>query len=231
MDNKFVNLYSKNKRSVQEKDVVSLPISITNVYFTNRYNNFIYNTNNENIHYLRFFEKNTKSDFFYFNRYKTIKESLISYLPFDTNHFITQEIVGHSVFVQKIDKKRYFYNKYSSKCFELENILHDDIYYKYFIDKYAKQYTLEFKLYNKEVYLVNMFNTNSIVTIDTMQKFADQFNIKTPKKIKTQIFKKGKKQLDNFYNDYYLNVDNFIYSRNYYVTFYFKNNKILLYKL
>ena len=59
-------------------DVLSLPISITNVYFTNRYNNFIYNTNNENIHYLRFFEKNIKSDFFYFNRYKTIKESLIS---------------------------------------------------------------------------------------------------------------------------------------------------------
>lgn len=231
MDIKFANLYSKNKRTIQENDITSFPILSSNIYYDCRQNNYIYNKDNKYIHHVRFFEKNKSVNFFYLNKYRSISQDIISRLPFDTKHFVTQEVIGESVYARKIDNKRYIFTKHNTRCNELENILRDEMKYKYIIDKYSKYYTLEFKLYNNVVYLVNMFNNDECVHFDEIKRIANQFDISVPKEVNSLVFRQGIKSLDNFYNDYYMNADNFIHERDYYITLYFKNKKTLLYKI
>jgi len=76
-----------------------------------------------------------------------------------------------------------------------------------------------------------MFNDKNCLHINKIKSIAEHFDIKTPRIVQDKIFKQGIKQLDNFYNDYYLNPNNFIRSLNYYITFFFKNNRTICYKL
>lgn len=103
--------------------------------------------------------------------------------------------------------------------------------YKYIIDKYSKDDTLEFKLYNNIVYLVNIFNKNGCKHLDYIERIAKQFDIATPVRVNSAILKQGQKIIDSFYNDYYLNNSNFILNRCYYLTFFFRNNRTLLCKI
>lgn len=231
METKFSSSYSSTKRKIQENDIFQFPLNDTKLYYSDRQNNYLYNIDKENIHHVNFFERNKSIKLFYLNKYKTIKEDTIKYIPFDTEHCITQEICGKSVFVSKVDNKRYFFTRYKEKNDELVELLRSKIEYKYIIDKYSKLYTLEFKLYNNVVYLVNAFNSNKILHYNEIYKIANQFDIRTPKEVNNLILKQGIRTLDTFYNDYYLSTDNFIHDKNYFITIFFKNNKFLLYKL
>jgi len=102
---------------------------------------------------------------------------------------------------------------------------------KYLIDKYGNDYILEFKLFNGTIFLVNMFNKLGPVDFEKIEFISDWYDIKIPRKIHSSFFKQGIKTLDNFFNDYYLNTKKIIKNIDYYITFKFRNNFYLFYKL
>lgn len=190
----------------------------------------MYNIDNKLIHNVSYYDKTRKFTSFYFDKYKKITMDTLAKLPFDTNHFITYEIIGYSVFAVSINKEIYLFNKYKKYDQKLNKYINDDYKLRYLINKY-NNYTLEFKLFNNELFLVNIFNDKKIKDYRFIKNISETYEIKIPKLVDSNLHKFGNGMMDIFYDDYYLNNNIFVKDRNYYLTFIFKNNKYLLYKL
>jgi hypothetical protein len=154
----------------------------------------------------------------------------IECLPFDTEHFITYEVEGSSFYFIKFNKKVYTFNKFNSDIELNINEIFDTYKIEYILNKYS-EYIFEFKYYNNELYIVNIFNKNEILTYNDLEKISKIYDIKIPKKVNIELYKFGNKMIDYFYNDYYINNDVFSKNRKCFLTFKFKNGKYLLYKM
>ena len=190
----------------------------------------MYNIDDNIIHKVSYYSKVRKFSSFYFDKYKKISPTILDKLPFDTDNFITYEIIGYSIFAISVNKKVYLYNKYKKYDNELNHYINNDYKLKYLITKYSS-YIFEFKLFNNELFLISVFNENEIKDYEFIKKISDIHDIKIPKLVNSNLHKFGNNMFDIFYNDYFLNDSVFLKDRNYFLTFMFKNNKYLLYKL
>jgi hypothetical protein len=190
----------------------------------------MYDINDNIIHKIFYYDKKSKFNLFYLNNYKRIPEDLIKFLPFDTKNFITYEIIGHSIFAISYNNNIITFSKYN----KIDNLLTQEIKnnykIKYLLNKY-KNNIFEFKLFNNDIYLVNIFNENEIKDYEYIKSLAYLYDINIPKYVNSNLCKFGNNMLDTFYNDYFLNTQIHLKNRNYYLTFIFENNKYLLYKL
>jgi len=190
----------------------------------------MYNIDNTLIHKVFYYNKDRKISGFYFDKYKKISFDMLDNLPFDTDHFITYEIIGYSIFVISNNKTIYSFNKYKKCDNELNNYIDNNYKLKYLINKYDK-YIFEFKLFDNELFLISIFNNIEIKNYTFIKNVSNMYDIKIPKLVNSNLYKFGNGMMDVFYNDYYWNNSIFLKNRNYYLTFMFQNNKYLLYKL
>jgi len=224
----FVSTYSLNSKMCWVDDI----ISSTNpkiIKYNKIFNGMIYNIENNNIHYIKVHNNGANINLFYYNKYKTIEYDKIIKLPFDTEFYITKEVEGASYFVTKKNNKTIFYSKYNYK---IDNsVIKNNQLCKYLIDKYCDKYIVEFKINNNEIYIVNMFSEKEILPINKIVNIAEHFNMKTPTIINPTIFKYSIDMINSHYNSYYYNMNNVYKSSDYLLTFRFRNDKYLLYKV
>lgn len=228
MNKKFYTQYPLSKKKYQLNDIIDLKKYNFNTNYSDRFKGYTYNIKDENIHKLIYYNKLNKCNFFYFNKFKKINFTDLKYLPLDTYFFITYEIVGTSFFAKTENNKLFIFNKYNE--YFNENVIDDYFKVEYISNKYT-DYILEFKIYENELYLINMFNNFEIKNREYIYKISNLFDVKIPKLVNTNLTSFDEKMLDMFYNDYLLDVNILIEKRNYYFTFMFKNNKYLLYKI
>ena len=234
MKTTFLSAYSKKLFNAQGNDAINFPDCIPYQKKVKlRYNNSYYSDSNKNFitKIIKTHKQKKIFNLFYFNQYKKIDDDILSILPYETYNYVTQEVLGISVFAKKENNTRCIYTKYKKRDIELENLLRTEMNCKYLIDKYGSDYILEFKLFNGTIFLVNMFNKFGPVDFEKIEYVSDWYDIKIPRKINCAFFKQGIKTLDNFFNDYYLNTKKLIKNIDYYITFKFRNNFYLFYKL
>ncbi len=224
---KFISTYSNNSKAYWGNDIIEQ--SSPNIRYTKIFNGMLYNIDCNNIHYITLHTKCKNIKLFYYNKYKTINYNDITKLPFDTEFYITREVEGPSYFATKENNKTIIYSKYG---YIIDNgLILDDKLCKYLIDKHGDKYVIEFKINNNEVYIVNMFSDKEILSIYDITKIANWFNIKTPTIINPSIFTHSIDMINSYYNSYYYDVCTKCKSTDYLLTFRFRNNKYLLYKV
>jgi hypothetical protein len=98
----------------------------------------MYNISDELLHKVFYYNKKTKISSFYFNKYKKILPENLNGLPFDTENFITYEVIGYSAFAISNNKNIYVYNKYKTFDRPLNDYIENDYKLKYLLNKYSQ---------------------------------------------------------------------------------------------
>lgn len=227
---KILNSYSKRKITAWKDYSFDIKNFNFNVKYTKIFNQFVYSDQNKNVVILKSLNKKYDNKLFYFDKFKNILPCDVGILPYDTEFYITKGIPGNSVFMSRVNGKRLSFTKYQKYNHELKTNLESHKTIRYLIDK-CKDYIVEFKKYNGEIYIINIFNEYEILSYDEIKKLSDYYEIKYLKKINHNIINYDTCVASKKYNDKYFND---LYDENmheYFYTAMFRNGKYIFCKI